>query len=89
MLSVPGGITGLFNIFEVNEQTMQYDQEAFLADIEEYGLFTYEEFAEIYPIPEAIFEAFGVQYLKVSIGKGLIDYDTIGELIIRFSEYFG
>jgi hypothetical protein len=68
---------------------MQYDQEAFLADIEEYGLFSYEEFAEIYPIHEAIFNAFGGKYMKVSIGKGLIDYDTLGELIIKYSEFLG
>ena len=89
MLSMPVDTKGLVNIFAMDGETMQYDQEAFLADIAEYGLFTYEEFAEIYPIPEAIFNAFGGQYLKVSIGKGLIDYDTLGELIIKYSEFFG
>ena len=89
MLSMPADTKGLVNIFAMDGETMQYDQEAFLADIAEYGLFTYEEFAEIYPIPEAIFNAFGGQYLKVSIGKGLIDYDTLGELIIKYSEFFG
>ena len=88
MLSMPGATEGLINIFEVDGDTMQIDQEQYLADIATYGLFTYEEFAEIYPIPETIFEAFGGEYLKVSIGKGLIDYETLGELIERYSEFF-
>lgn len=88
MLSMPGATEGLINIFEVDSDTMQIDQEQYLADIATYGLFTYEEFSEIYPIPETIFEAFGGEYLKVSIGKGLIDYETLGQLIERYSEFF-
>ena len=88
MLSMPGATTGLINIFEVDSDTMQINQEQYLADIEEYGLFSYEEFAEIYPIPEVIFEAFGGQYLKVSIGKGLIGCETLGGLIETYSEFF-
>ncbi len=88
MLSMPGGIEGLFNIFEVDKQTMTYDLQAMAADIEEYGLFTYEEFYEIYPISEEVFEAFNGEYLKVAIGKGLITYERIAELIERYSEFF-
>ena len=85
---MPGATEGLINIFEVDGDTMRIDQEQYLVDIATYGLFTYEEFAEIYPIPEAVFEAFGGEYLKVSIGKGLIDYETLGELIERYSVFF-
>ncbi len=88
MLSMPGGIEGLFNIFEVNVETMTYDVEALSADIEEYGLFTYEEFYEIYPIDEEVFEAFNGEHLKVAIGKGLITYERIGVLVERYSEFF-
>ena len=88
MLSMPGATEGLINIFEVDGNTMQINQEQYLADIATYGLFTYDEFAEIYPISETIFEAFGGEYLKVSIGKGLIDYETLGELIERYSKFF-
>lgn len=88
MLSMPGATTGLINIFEVEADTMQYDMVAYLADIEEYGLFTYEEFAEIIPVPEIIFEAFNGQYLKVSIGKGLIDMDGLIALIERYADFF-
>lgn len=88
MLSMPGGIGGLFNIFDVNTETMKYDEVAMQADIEQYGLFTYEEFAEILPLPIEMFEAVNGQYLKVAIGKGLIDVETLEGLIARYAEYF-
>ena len=83
MLSMPGGIDGLFNIFEVDPDTMMYDKEAMAADIEKYGLFTYEDFEEL--IPEVIYEAFNCKYFKVAIGKGLITWDGIVGLIERYS----
>ncbi len=43
---------------------------------------------EIIPIPEVIFEAFNGQYLKVSIGKGLIDMDSLAALIERYVGFF-
>jgi hypothetical protein len=85
MLSVPGKTTGVLNIFEVDADTMQYDQEAFQADIEIYGLFDYEEdFAEI--IPVEVFYAFNVQYLKVSMGKGNLTQEGLDALITEFNE---
>lgn len=87
MLSMPGGLSGMFNIFEVDAETMKYDEEQKLADIEEYGLFNYEEFAEIFPISEEVFEAFNGQYLKVAMGKGLIGADELQSLIERYSEF--
>lgn len=88
MLSMPGATTGLINIFEVDPDTMTIDEEQYLADIETYGLFTYEEFAALYPVPEEIFDAFGGQYLKVAMGKGLLTEDMISILINRYSEFF-
>ncbi len=67
---------------------MTIDEEAFERDIAEYGIFTYEEFYELYPISEGVFEAFNGKYLKVAIGKGLITYERIGKLIERYSEFF-
>lgn len=88
MLSMPGATTGLINIFDVDPDTMTIDEEQYLADIETYGLFTYEEFAALYPVPEEIFDAFGGQYLKVAMGKGLLTEDMISILINRYSEFF-
>lgn len=88
MLSMPGATTGLINIFEVDPDTMTIDEEKYLADIEMYGLFTYEEFAAQYPVPEEIFNAFGGQYLQVAMGKGLLTEDMINALIARYAEFF-
>ena len=64
MLSMPGGIDGLFNIFDVDAETMKYDEVSMQLDIESYGLFTYEEFITYLNLPEEVFEAFNAQYLK-------------------------
>lgn len=88
MLSMPARTEGFINIFEVNAETMTVDMVAMSADIEKYGLFTYDEFAEILPVPELIFEAFGGRYLKVSIGKGLISRDEIYALIQDYAKFF-
>lgn len=87
MLSMPGGIEGLFNIFEVDAETMKYDEAQMQADIAQYRLFTYEEFAALFPVSEEVFEAFNGQYLKVAIGKGLIDAEGLHALIERYAEF--
>lgn len=87
MLSMPGGIEGMFNIFEVDAESMKYDEAQMQADIAQYGLFTYEEFAELFPISEAVFEAFNGQYLKIAMGKGLIDAEELQRLIERYAEF--
>lgn len=88
MLSMPGGISGLFNIFDIDAETMSIDEEAYAADIAEYGVYTYEEFSETFPVSEEVFEAFNGKYLKVAIGKGQLTEERIGELIERYSEFF-
>ena len=87
MLSMPGGIEGMFNIFEVDAETMKYDEAQMQADIAQYGLFTYEEFAELFSVSEEVFEAFNGQYLKVAMGKGLIDAEGLQTLIERYAEF--
>ena len=88
MLSVPGGIDGLFNIFEVDGETMMYDAEAMAADIEQYGLYTYEELNSLVPVPEVMFNAVNGQYLKVAVGKGIITIEQIGKLVERYADLF-
>ena len=87
MLSMPGGVGGLFNIFDVDGETMTYDYEAIARDIETYGLFTYEELNAIFPLSEAMFEAAGGAYLKISIGKGNLTMEELGAMINRYSIY--
>ncbi len=87
MLSMPGATEPFANIFEVDKATMCYDEDKMQEDIEEYGLFTYEEFSALLPVSEEVFEAFGGKYLKVAIGKGLTDLDEIAALIERYSRF--
>ena len=82
VLSMPGGIEGLFNIFEVDTETMTYDAEKMQADIEMYGLFTLEDFGGM--IPEIAFEAFNGAWLKVAIGKGMLTWEDIAYLAERY-----
>lgn len=88
MLSMPGGIDGLFNIFEVDPGTMTYDAEAMAADIEQYGLYIYEELNALVPVPEEMFNAVNGQYLKVAVGKGIITIEQIGELVDKYADLF-
>ena len=82
VLSMPGGIEGLFNIFDVDTSTMAYDADKKAQDIETYGLYTYEDFAGI--IPEEAFYAFNGAYLKVAIEKGLLTWEDIEYLAQRY-----
>ena len=88
MLSMPGATEGLINIFEVDSETLMYDADAMATDIAQYGLFTYEEFVEFVDVPREIFDAFNGQYLKVSLGKGLITLERLQELVERYAEFF-
>ena len=36
------------------------------------------------PVSEVLFNAFNGQYLKVAIGKGIIDWERIKDLINRY-----
>ena len=87
MLSMPGGVGGLFNIFDVDPETMTYDYEAIERDIAEYGLFTYEELNAICPLSEEMFNAAGGAYLKISIGKGNLTIEELIAMIERYSQY--
>ncbi len=86
MLSMPGATEGFINIFEVNRETLKVDEAKMAADIDKYGLFTYEDFAEY--IPEEVFYAFNGQYLKVAMGKGLLTWDDIFALIERYQGFW-
>ncbi len=73
MLSIEGGLSGLFNIFEYDPDTLTFDKEKMDADIQKYGLLGYESFEKYFP--KEIYELLPCKYLGVSIGKGLITWD--------------
>ena len=87
MLSMPGGVGGLFNIFEIDAETMTYDFEAMQNDIEKYGLYTYEELNAICPLTEDMFYAAGGAYLKISIAKGNLTEEELFAMINRYSKF--
>ena len=72
------GYNGWFDYFEIGEG-MKYDEEKMQADIEKYGLYTYEDFADYVTYEQFI--AFNGPYLKVLVGRGVVTYDQIIELI--------
>ncbi len=74
MLAVSDSLEGLYNVFELDEN-MTYDKEKMQADIDQYGLFTYEEWSDY--CTEEEFYLCNVQYLKVALGKGLVTMDQI------------
>ena len=85
ILSMPGGITGLFNIFEYGDN-LQYEPEAYARDIETYGLFTYEDLAPL-GVTEIMFEAYAGKYLKVALGKGILTEEYLAYLIDRYGGF--
>lgn len=82
VLSMPGGIEGLFNIYRVDTDTMSYDAAQKQEDIETYGLFTIEDFGGM--IPMEAFEAFNGKDLKVAMGKGLLTWEDIAYMAERY-----
>ncbi|MBE7080210.1 MAG: hypothetical protein E7371_03120 [Clostridiales bacterium] len=70
--------TGQVNYFEFDEN-MMYDEAQMQADIETYGLYTYEDFADC--LTEEVFNALPFKYYKIAIGKGLMTWDNLMFLI--------
>lgn len=48
MLSMPGGIIGLFNIFEYENESLKYNIKKKNDDIRKYGLLDYSSLINIY-----------------------------------------
>ncbi len=85
MLALSDDIRGLYNYFELDEG-YAYDEEKKAADIEKYGLLTYEEVAFIPNMTEELFDVFNAQYLKVSLGKGLFTFDELVAYVMRWGD---
>ncbi|MBR4270337.1 MAG: BspA family leucine-rich repeat surface protein [Clostridia bacterium] len=80
MLSMPGGISGMFNIFDYDENLKFINMEEELA---EYGVFTYEDFADY--MDEETFNLYPIPHLKVALAKGIITYEMMEYLIWRYT----
>ena len=64
--------------YEIGEG-MKYNEEKMQADIEKYGLYTYEDFADYCTYEQFI--AFGFENFKVSVAKGYITWAEIEYLL--------
>ncbi len=71
----------LFDYFKVGSD-MMYDAEQMQADIEAYGLYTYDDFAEYLTYEQ--FVGFNVQYFKIAVGRGEYTYEGILDLIEEY-----
>jgi len=72
---------GYFDYFEMGD-FMKYDEAKMQEDIEKYGLYTYEDFADY--LTYDAFMAFNGPYLKVAVGKGYFTFDYLIEQIKAF-----
>lgn len=73
--------TPLFNMFEFAGEHLQIDQARKQADIELYGLLDYEVWKPYLTYDEYIM--FNAKYMSVAIGKGLITFEDIVDIILK------
>ena len=78
-------LVGISNVFDFAEG-LQYDLDEMQNDIETYGLFEYEEWAEY--LSRDDFEKFNGAYFKVALGKGLVTMDEIHFLLQELSVFW-
>ncbi|MBQ6856954.1 MAG: hypothetical protein IJO13_07595, partial [Lachnospiraceae bacterium] len=69
---------GWFDYFEIGSD-MKYDEVKMQADIEKYGLYDYSEFADYVTYEQ--FVAFNGPYLKVLVGRGVVTFEQLLDLI--------
>ena len=58
---------------------MKYDKEKMYSDIETYGLYSYDEWADYCDI--SVFEEYNIPVMKVGISKGMYSKEYIIDLI--------
>lgn len=83
MLSMPGGITGLFNIFEYENESLKYNIKKKNEDIKKYGLLDYSSFDKY--LSKELYDKLPCKYMAISIGKGFISWNTIQSYIDRWA----
>ena len=81
-LSVSHELVTIMNSFAFGDN-MVYDAEAMNADIAEYGLYTYEDFAQY--CEREVFEQYNMAMMKVGVGKGLYTYEHLVYLLTEIA----
>lgn len=83
MLSMPGGITGLFNIFEYENESLKYNIKKKNEDIKKYGLLDYSSFDKY--LSKELYDKLPCKYMAISIGKGFKSWNIIQSYIDRWA----
>ena len=77
-LSVTHVLVDIINTFDFGDNLM-YDQEKMMADIETYGLYTYDEWEEYCDI--SVFDEYNIPVMHIGVCKGLYTKEYIISLI--------
>ena len=67
------------------DNEFKYDAESMRNDIEQYGLYTFEEWS--FCMNEWIFDAFNGPYCKVLVGKGILSEEDVLRLLSIFASF--
>lgn len=79
----PQDVIGFCNLFELDENH-KFDVAKMAADIEAYGIFSYEDFCQMVPDHTDIGDLFfgiGGEYINVAFGKGLLSMEKLSTFI--------
>lgn len=79
----PQDVIGFCNLFDLDENH-KVDAEKMAADIEKYGVFSYDDFCQMVPDHTDISDLFfgiGGEYIKVAFGKGLLSMEKLSAFI--------
>ena len=68
-----------FIAFEMDENELKYDEKKMAADIEKYGLYSYDQFSAYITYEQYLM--FQGQYLKICVEKGYMSFEDILSLI--------
>ena len=81
ILTITTGIYGIYNIFELNEDYI-VDKELMEKDINEYGLYSYEDWDNY--LSYDLYYGLNFEFLKISIAKGLTTEEELFENIVWY-----
>jgi len=81
VLTAPGLYNALMNVFKLDDN-MKVDSVLKQKDVDKYGLYKYSVFEKY--ISYEIFNAFGGEYLKIAVEKGLTTFEEIIKMILDF-----
>ena len=82
---MPGALLGLFNIFDYDLNTLQYDQEKMKQDIEKYGLTSYEDIKE--KILYEVYHLIPGEYIGIAIGKEILTWELFDIYMERCNKF--